>query len=82
MGRICQAVIREFEKNPPQISSVVVPRITSVIPELNALDTDQLQLLLEDEQYFSDFVEELSGMKDLNCALDDLIQSTEAIASE
>lgn len=80
MGRICQAVIREFEKNPPQLN--LVPRITSVIPELNVLDTDQLQLLLEDEQYFCDFVEELSQMKDLNSALDDLILSTEAIASK
>ncbi|CAO1426231.1 unnamed protein product [Diamesa tonsa] len=80
LGRICQAVIREFEKNPPQLS--LVPRITSVIPELNVLDTDQLQLLLEDEQYFCDFVEELSQMKDLNSALDDLILSTEAIAIE
>lgn len=87
MGRVCQAIIREFEKNPPELASSYEPKVVPVqvqsnIPELNALDAGQLYALLNDEQYLDDFVEELSPMKALNAELDALIEETEALAKE
>lgn len=85
LGRVCQAIIREFEKNPPELtsSSPIVPvLIQSNIPELNELDAGQLYALLNDEQYLDDFVEELSPIKALNAELDALIEETEQLAKE
>ena len=84
LGRVCQAIIREYEKNPPELtSSPSVPiLIHSNIPELNNLDNNQLIALLNDEQYFDDFVEELAPIKALNAELDALIEENEQMANE
>lgn len=81
---MCQAVIREFEKNPPELASsspVSVP-VQSNIPELNSLDLRQLYAMLHDEQYLDDFIEELGPIKNLNTELDTLIEDTEKLAKE
>lgn len=87
MGRVCQAIIREFEKNPPEVSSSTVPVIPNVTPrsiisELNELDDRQLVALYKDDQYLDDFVEELGPIKSLNTELDTLIEETEKLAKE
>lgn len=81
---MCQAIIREFEKNPAELTSCPspIPQIQSSIPELNSLDTRQLYELLNDEQYLDDFVEELSPIKALNAELDTLIEETEKLARD
>lgn len=88
LGRVCQAIIREFEKNPPEIlSSSTVPVLTnvncrSIVSELNDLDHSQLIALIQDEQYLDDFIEELGPIKSLNDELDILIEETEKLANE
>lgn len=85
MGRVCQAIIREFEKNPPELandSPAVSFQAHSSIQELNSLDARQLYALLNDEQYLDDFVEELGPIKTLNTELDSLIEDTETLAKE
>jgi hypothetical protein len=87
LGRVCQAIIREFEKNPPEVSSSTVPVIPNVTPrsiisELNELDDRQLVALYKDDQYLDDFVEELGPIKSLNTELDTLIEETEKLAKE
>lgn len=84
MGRVCQAIIREFEKNPPELASVLQQpvKIQSSIPELLNLQNDQLQALLNDDQYMDDFIEELSPIKSLNDDLDVLIESNETLANQ
>lgn len=85
LGRVCQAIIREFEKNPTELlSSPTVPAMaqSSIIPELNSLDPRQLLALLNDEQYLDDFVEELSPIQALNTELDKLFEETEKLAKE
>lgn len=84
LGRVCQAIIREFEKNPTELaSSPSVPvLVQSSIPELNNLDPCQMLALLNDEQYLDDFVEELAPIKALNSELDTLIEETESLAKE
>lgn len=83
MGRVCQAIIREFEKNPAELASntpIIPVHIQSSITELNSLDARQLYALLNDEQYLDDFVEELGPIKTLNAELDGLIEDTEKLA--
>lgn len=84
LGRVCQAIIREYEKNPPEVaSSPSVPvMVHSNIPELNNLGNGQLLALLNDEQYLDDFVEELPPIKALNAELDALIEHNEQLAKE
>lgn len=85
LGRVCQAIIREFEKNPAELASTqpVVPvLVQSNISELNSLEPHQLLELLNDEQYLDDFVEELAPIKALNAELDVLIDETENLARE
>ncbi|CRL05834.1 CLUMA_CG018861, isoform A [Clunio marinus] len=84
LGRVCQAIIREFEKNPPEFNETAptIPIINSSIPELNNLDTSQLLELLKDDQYLDDFVEELPPIKALNDELNSLIEDTEKLAQE
>lgn len=84
LGRVCQAIIREFEKNPTELSSSpTVPMAqSSIIPELNSLDPRQLLALLNDEQYLDDFVEELSPIQALNTELDKLFEDTEKLAKD
>lgn len=84
LGRVCQAIIREFEKKPPELASLpsVPVLVQSNIPELDGLDSRQLLELLNDEQYLDDFVEELSPIKALNAELDVLIEETENLAKE
>lgn len=81
LGRVCQAIIREFEKKPPLVSSPSVP-VQSNFPELDGLDPRQLLHLLNDENYLDDFVEELSPIKALNAELDVLVEETENLARE
>lgn len=83
LGRVAQAIIREFEKKPAELadSTPTVPvQIQSNIPELNDLDYSQLYELLNDDSYMDDFVEELRPIKTLNAALDKLIEETEELA--
>lgn len=83
MGRVCQAIIREFEKNPPELASVQQPvKIQSSIPEILDLQVDQLNALLNDDQYMDDFIEELSPIKALNDDLDVLIENNETLANQ
>jgi ESCRT-I complex subunit VPS37 len=81
LGRICQAVVREFEKNPPELAVEERARSSS-IKEINDLDIDQLHALLNDDQYLEDFIEELSPIKTLNSELDKLIENNEKLAIE
>ncbi|KAG5672789.1 hypothetical protein PVAND_002883 [Polypedilum vanderplanki] len=85
LGRVCQAVIREFEKNPPEVADDNQPKpqqIYSSIKEIEELDVDQLYALLNDDQYLEDFIEELQPIKTLNQELDTLIESNEKLAIE
>jgi len=85
LGRVCQAIIREFEKNPAKLATdlpSVPTQIQSSIPELNSLDARQLYTLLNDDQYLDDFIEELGPIKSLNAELDVLIDDTEKLAKE
>lgn len=79
LGRVCQAIIREFEKNPAELASSPA-QVQSTIPGLNSLDAHQLLALLNDELFLDDFVEELPPIKALNSELDTLIQETEDLA--
>jgi len=81
---VCQAIIREYEKHPPELASPpsVPVLVHSNIHELNHLDNGQLYSLLYDEQYLDDFIEELPPIKALNAALDTLIQQNEQLAME
>lgn len=77
---MCQAIIREFEKNPVELAAKSIPqpiKIQSSIKEIEDLDIDQLQELLSDEVYLNDFIEELQSVKALNEELDSLIESNE-----
>lgn len=82
-----QAVIREFEKNPPPLLTDNRPSqpiiVESSMPELHNLNLNQLEMLLKDENYFEDFVEECPFvMQHLNASLDELITDIEKIASK
>jgi hypothetical protein len=80
---VCQAIIREFEKNPPEVLTTPQPIVIhSSIPEILNLHVDQLQSLLNDEQYLDDFVEELIPIKTLNSELDILIENNEELANQ
>lgn len=50
------------------------------MPELQNLNLNQLEMLLKDDIYFEDFVEE-SPLAMLNASLDELITDIEKIAS-
>lgn len=79
---MCQAIIREFEKNPVEVATTPQPIvITSSIPEILNLHVDQLHSLLHDDQYLNDFVEELAPLKALNVDLDTLISDNESLAN-
>lgn len=82
LGRVCQAIIREFERIPTELAPSVPVLVQSSIPELNNLEPDQMLALLNDEQYLDDFVEELAPIKALNAELDTLIEETETLAKE
>ncbi|KAL7023254.1 hypothetical protein ACKWTF_012538 [Chironomus riparius] len=80
LGRVCQVIIREFEKNPVQFQSqqIVEPvKIQSSIKEIEGLEIDQLYALLNDDQCLDDFIEELQTVRTLNIELDSLIESNE-----
>lgn len=85
LGRVAQAIIREFEKNPPELAvteASVPTQVQSNIPELNNLDCNQLYSLLNDELNLEDFVDELAPIKTMNAELDTLIEETEELAKE
>ena len=73
-------IIREFEKNPVQfqIQQIVEPvKIQSSIKEIEGLEMEQLNALLNDDQYLDDFIEEFQSVRTLNVELDSLIESNE-----
>ena len=86
LGRVVQAVIREFEKNPPPLlvdTKYQSVGSESIMPELQNLNIHQLEMLLKDDAYFEDFVEEVPlVMRQLNDSLDELIVDVEKIASK
>lgn len=80
---MCQAIIREFEKNPAELVLVnndVNEKRQSSIKEIEDLGVETLQALLEDDQYLDDFIEELQSVKSLNVELDTLIENNEQLA--
>jgi ESCRT-I complex subunit VPS37 len=97
LGRVVQAIIREFEKHPPpflnEVDSNVSPQNNDVatvqrsvsafnIPELAVLRFDQLEELNSDPQYLDDFAEEMTAVKMLNDELLGLMGEIEGLASE
>lgn len=87
LGRVCQVIIREFEKNPPELAAAAASKpppelLHSSIPELAELDDNQLKELLKDDQYMDDLIENLTPIKTLNAKLDVLFAETCRLASE
>lgn len=94
LGRVVQAIIREYEKFPPSLptdsispttqpkSNQPSPSIQSNIRELCDLTLDDLNKLNNDSNYLDDFVEDMSIVKNLNNDLDTLMDDVGAIANE
>lgn len=98
MGRVVQAIIREYEKFPPPLvhsdtnpltspinqpnQSQTPSKIQSSIRELCDLTLDDLNKLNSDPEYLNDFVEEMSMVKGLNDDLEALMTDVGAIATE
>ncbi|XP_059614171.1 vacuolar protein sorting-associated protein 37A [Phlebotomus argentipes] len=95
LGRIVQAIIREFEKFPPRLFNATeegiqytqmdlkqTPQAEGSIPELSSLTIDELKELDNDPESLNDFVEELTVVKKLSNELDVLLQDIEAIAKD
>lgn len=97
LGRVVQAIIREYEKFPPPLDAVhhgtsptvqsnpikTKPNtIQSSIRELCDLTLDDLTKLNADPAYLNDFVEEMGPIKNLNNDLDTLMNDVGAIATE
>lgn len=95
LGRVVQAIIREYEKFPPSLwpsssSSTSLPQSTqshlpelnkSNIPELCNLSLEELQKLDQDPQYLSDFVDEMSIVQRIQCDLDSSIEDIKTMAT-
>lgn len=90
LGRVVHAIIREFERFPPQllsneivnspIKAIALPAVVDCnIPELSGLSIEELRLLDEDEEHLNDFVEEMSAVQSLTDELDGLICEVEVI---
>lgn len=96
LGRVVQAIIREFEKFPPpplpnaSVGSVqpksAQPHLPepnkSSIPELCNLSLEELQKLDQDPQYLNDFIDEIGVVQRLHNDLDTLIEDVKSMASE
>ncbi|GAB0098508.1 vacuolar protein sorting-associated protein 37A [Sergentomyia squamirostris] len=95
LGRIVQAIIREYEKFPPplygegrapnepvQMNGNVPPQPEGQIPELKSLTLDELRELNTDPQSLEDFLDELTVVKKLNGDLENLLQEIEEIAND
>lgn len=96
LGRVVQAIIREFEKFPPTLwpnasAGSVQPKSTqphipepnkSSIPELCNLSLEDLQKLDQDPQYLNDFVDEIVVVQRLQNDLDTLIEDVKVMATE
>lgn len=97
LGRVVQAIIREYERFPPTLwpggsngSSLpqkpAQPHLPepnkSSIPELCNLTLDELQKLDQDPQYLNDFVDEIGVVQRLHNDLDTLIDDVKAMASD
>ncbi|XP_031638682.1 uncharacterized protein LOC116350852 [Contarinia nasturtii] len=93
LGRVVQAIIREFEKFPPALwpNGSAMPQSTqsnlpepnkSSIPELCNLSKEELQKLDKDPQYLSDFVDEMAIIQRLHNDLDTIIEDVKVVATE
>lgn len=93
LGRVVQAIIREFEKFPPSLwpngtnlpqsipSNLPEPNKSS-IPELCNLSIEELQKLDKDPQYLNDFVDEMAVIQRLHNEFDTLIEDVKVVATE
>lgn len=90
LGRVVQAIIREFERFPPllwsnetvnsPIKTITLPTVVDCnMPELAGLSVEELKLLNENEEHLNDFVEEMSAVQTLTDELDGLICEVEVI---
>lgn len=85
---MCQAIIREFEKNPPELGSINQPKAPLLnfdqlgTAELFNFDKNQLDEMMQEDQYLDDFIEELGFVKTLNSELETLIAEVEAMSHE
>lgn len=92
LGRVVQAIIREFEKYPPQLVETAptygldtaTPSFTEtsvMTPSayLATLSLEELKKMDEQSEYLNDFVEELEVIQSLNTHLDNLINEVEII---
>lgn len=96
LGRVVQAIIREFEKFPPPLwpnasAGGVQPKPAqphlpepnkSSIPELCNLSLEELQKLDQDPQYLNDFVDEIGVVQRLQNDLDTIIEDIKLMATE
>lgn len=97
LGRVVQAIIREYERFPPalwpttlatgatmsQPSQPHLPELNkSSIPELCNLSLDELQKLDRDPQYLNDFVDEMAVVQRIQNDLDTLIEDIKVMATE
>lgn len=94
LGRVVQAIIREYEKYPPPLSSnnpspttqthptQPTQKNSSNIRELSDLTLDDLTKLNDDPLYLRDFVEDMDVVKNLNNDLDALMTDVGSMANE
>lgn len=96
LGRVVQAIIREFEKFPPPLwpnasagsiqPKPIQPHLPepnkSSIPELCNLSLEELQKLDQDPQYLNDFVDEIGVVQRLQNDLDTIIEDIKLMATE
>ena len=94
LGRVVQAIIREFERFPPELAietstttttstgETIIPSYNScdIMPELANLSIEELTQLNSDTQCLQDFVEELQVVQNLNIELDTLINAVQSVA--
>lgn len=88
IGRIVQAIISDFEKNPPAVLDLgrhqnhTAFHDFNLRKELESLDLDQLSQLMKDPTYFDDFVEETKVVRTHTEALETLFNEVENISRE
>lgn len=96
LGRVVQAIIRDFEKFPPPLcqnanlgnapphsKQLHLPDLNkSCIPELCNLSLAELRKLDQDQQYLNDFVEEMAVVQRLQNEFDTMIDDVKVMATE
>lgn len=94
LGRVAQAIIREYERYPPAswpsttapLQQSVQPHLPelnkSCIPELCNLSLQELQKLDQDPQYLNDFVDEMAVVQRIQHELDTFIEDIKVMATE